>query len=303
MGVAGLAALQMLALLALANRVPGGVVAVQMGLTFSFFVVALVGSPVALSLLPRLAQLHRQNEHTVLRDTLGEGLSFALFLTLPAAVGLLALAGPLADVMAVGRMSSGGAPGLVATAIAALAPGIVAETVFMVSSYGSYARDDVRAPLRSMLVQASTFMALAAATLLLPDDVAIGSLALAFSVSGVVGAVHLVASLRSDIGRPVQPSARSLLRLALAVLAMAGPVCLLGRLVPAWVGGRPGSAVAVAAATVLGAVVYLSLQRLWHAPELSWVAAGLSRLRPGSASADRRPRLTQGHVAPDGERT
>jgi putative peptidoglycan lipid II flippase len=302
MGVAGLAAVQMLALLALANQVPGGVVAVQMGLTFSFVVVALVGSPVALSLLPRLAQLHRRGAEAVFRDTLGEGLSFALFLTLPAAVGLLALATPLAQVMAVGRMASGGAPGLVATSIVALAPGLVAETVFVIASYACYAQDDVRAPLRSMLLQVSTFTALAAATLFLPDDAVLGPLALAFSASSVVGAAHLVARLRGRIGAPLQPGAHGLLRVGLGVLAMAGPVWLVGRLVSVWVPGRLGAAVAVAAATIVGAAVYLVLERLWHASELSWVAAGWSRLRAGTAGAVRRESTANEHPAEGGGR-
>jgi putative peptidoglycan lipid II flippase len=303
MGVAGLAALQMLTLLALANRVPGGVVAVQMGLTFYFVVIALVGSPVALSLLPRLAQLHHQGAQDAFRGALQQGLSFALFLTVPAATGLLALATPLAHVMAVGRMGSESATALVSTTIVALVAGILAETVFLVASYACYARDNVRAPLRSMLLQALTFMPLALATLLLADRYVVASLALAFSASGVVGAGHLVARLRREIGRTTPPLTAGVLRVGLGALAMSAPVWLVGQLVPAWVGGRIGSALGVVVATAVGATVYLLVQRLWRAPELRWMNAGLSRLRPGKRRSGPRARTPQASRAQDSEPT
>jgi putative peptidoglycan lipid II flippase len=294
MGVAGLAALQLLTLLALANRVPGGVVAVQMGLTFYFVVIALVAAPVALSLLPTLARLHRQGEEGSFHDVVAQGLRFAVFLTVPAAVGLLAISEPLAHLMAVGRMGSGAGTALVATSIATLAPGIIGEAVFLIVTYAYYARDNSRTPLRSMLLQVGTFVVLVVATLLLPSVPVTASLALAFSVSSIVGAWHLATRLSAGHTRTGPRLSSSARRVGLGAVAMAGPVWLVARVVPSAVGGRLGSAIAVVAAAILGAAVYLSLQALWHAPELAWLGAGLSRLRARGGASGRRARVPHG---------
>jgi hypothetical protein len=60
----------------------------------------------------------------------------------------------------------------------------------------------------------------------------------------------------------------------MAVLAWAAAV-----LVARWVDGRPGSAMAIVAAALLGAAVFLSLQAWWRSPELAWVIGGLAGVR------------------------
>src|SRR5204862_7263397 len=54
---AGLLAFQVLTLLVVANRLPGGVVAFQIALNFYYLAIALGATPVALSLLPRLSRM------------------------------------------------------------------------------------------------------------------------------------------------------------------------------------------------------------------------------------------------------
>src|SRR6266567_3125177 len=55
---AGLMAFQVLTLLVVANRLAGGVVAFQIALNFYYLAIAVGATPVALSLLPRLARMH-----------------------------------------------------------------------------------------------------------------------------------------------------------------------------------------------------------------------------------------------------
>ena len=57
LGQAGLAAIQTLTLLTVANRAPGGVVAFQIALSFYYLGENLGVTPVALSLMPRLARM------------------------------------------------------------------------------------------------------------------------------------------------------------------------------------------------------------------------------------------------------
>ena len=71
---AGLPAMQVLTLLTVANRLPGGVVAFQIALNFYYLAIAVGATPVALSLLPRLARMHLDGDSAAFRDTLVRGL-------------------------------------------------------------------------------------------------------------------------------------------------------------------------------------------------------------------------------------
>ena len=99
---AGLEALQFAALLLVADRVPGGVVAFQLATNFFFLPVALGASPVALSLMPRLSRMTAPDQGRLFRDTYVQGLGFAAFLVIPAATAYAVLAWPLARTIGFG---------------------------------------------------------------------------------------------------------------------------------------------------------------------------------------------------------
>ena len=80
---AALAALQLGALLVVADRVAGGVVAFQLAMNFYFLPIAIGATPVALSLVPRLSRMTAPDERRLFRDTYIRGLVFAFFLVLP----------------------------------------------------------------------------------------------------------------------------------------------------------------------------------------------------------------------------
>src|SRR5207245_10459298 len=94
------------------------------------------------------------------------GLAVGCFVTVPAAVGYLALATPLARAVSFGRMGSAAGVTMVAVSLAALAVAVVGQTGFTIATYASYARKDTRAPLRSMLLQAGTCLGLSSLALL-----------------------------------------------------------------------------------------------------------------------------------------
>ena len=163
---AGLASLQVLTLLMVANRLPGGVIAFQIGLNFYYLAIAVGATPVALSLLPRLARMHLDGDTAAFRDTLVRGLALGFLVTIPAAVGYLVLAMPLARAVSFGRMGSAAGVALVAASLVALSLAVVGQTAFMILTYACYARKDTRTPLRSMLVQAIICLGLASTALL-----------------------------------------------------------------------------------------------------------------------------------------
>jgi putative peptidoglycan lipid II flippase len=276
---AGLVALQVGTLLALANRVPGGVTAFQIALNCYFLAIALGATPVALSLLPRLAAMHSAQDVRSFSDTFARGLSLGIFLAIPAAVGYVVLAWPLAHALSFGRMGSPAGVAMVAGALIALAAAVVAQTVFHIATYASYARLDTTAPLRAMCGQAIACLGLASLALLVHGAAVLTVLGMAFTISVALAAMHLTRQLRRGRAPESACLSRSVAKAALAAAVMAAPVWFVARAITQWVPGSLGAGIALICATAVGAGVYLAIQARLGAPELTWLTGGFAQLR------------------------
>jgi putative peptidoglycan lipid II flippase len=278
MAQAGLMAAQVLSLLVIANRVAGGVIAFQIALNFYFLAIALAATPVALSLLPRLARLHLEGAVGDFRDTLVQGWSLALFLAVPAAAACAGLAFPLARAVAFGRMGSDAGVSLVAGGLAALALAVVGQTVFLIATYASYARKDTRSPLRSMMVQAATCAVLECFALAVHGAAVLVVLGSAYSVSIAVGAAHLSFRLRRVVGGGTARLGPSLRRTAAGAALMLGPAWLVATGTSGLLGTSLGPRVAVLLAAVAGIGIFFAAQAALRTPELAWLGSGVGNL-------------------------
>ncbi|MFZ0180979.1 MAG: lipid II flippase MurJ [Candidatus Dormiibacterota bacterium] len=277
---AGLGAIQILTLLVMANRLPGGVVAFQIALNFYYLAIAIGATPVALSLLPRLARMHLASDPAAFRDTLARGLALGFFVTIPAAVGYLALAVPLARAISFGRMGTAAGVALVAVSLAALSLAVVGQTAFMIATYASYAMKDTRSPLASMLVQATVCLALATSSLLVQGPAVLVVLGLALSASTCAAGFHLNARVWRNLrGVASQRLLPSMAKFAAAAVVMAGPAWIVAATVPRMLPGSFGPRVGILAAAAVGGAVFLALQAWWRSPELGWLAGGIAQLR------------------------
>ena len=293
---AALAAVQLLALLVLANRVPGGVVAFQLALNFYFLPVALAATPVALSLAPRLSRMTDAADEPAFRDTFLRGLAFALFLAVPAAAGYLAIASPIAQAIAYGGFGTDAGTALIAAALAALGVGVLGETTFLVATYACYARKDTRTPMRAMLLQLVICLGAASGALFVTGPAVLAVLGLALSAGTLVSAGYLVRRLLRGLSAGTESLGRPLLRMLLVAVLMAVPAHVLAAVVHERIGGSLGGALGVAAAAALGAVIYLGVQTRLGAPELGWItdsvrrkAGGVPRRRRVSRQPGRNP--------------
>jgi peptidoglycan biosynthesis protein MviN/MurJ (putative lipid II flippase) len=277
---ASLLALQVLTLLGLANRLPGGIVAFQIALNFYYLAIALGATPVALSLLPRLARMHLDGEVTAFRDTLVRGFALGFFVTIPAAIGYLALAFPLAGAVSFGRMSGQDGVTMVAVSLAALSLAVVGQTAFMIATYASYARNDTRSPLRSMMIQATVCLGIASIALLEHGWAVLLVLGLGLSAAVAAAACHLTARLWRDLsGHGAQRLTPSLAKVALGAVIMTGPAWLAATTVSHWLARPFGPRIGILAGAVVGGVVFLGLQAIWRTPELRLLAAGFGHAR------------------------
>jgi putative peptidoglycan lipid II flippase len=272
---AGLLALQVLAMLVVANRVAGGIVAFQMALNFYYLPVALVATPVALSLLPRLSRLHAEGDEQSFSDTLRRGYGLAMFLTIPAVAGFLILAAPLASVVAIGGMAAHGGAVLIATALATLAIGLVGQTTFMLASYAAYSRTDTRSPLTSVAIQSVICLGLLCCAVLVHGTAVLAVAGVSYSIANVVGGLHLARRVQRGLPRGGQAVVPSLLRTGFGTLCMAFPAAVASQELSTRIGGTTGTTLGLIAACVVGAGIFFTVQVLLRAPEVTWVLGGL----------------------------
>jgi putative peptidoglycan lipid II flippase len=255
----GLATLQLVVTMVIANRVAGGLVAFQLALNFFYLPTAIVTWPVARALVPRLAVFHQTGNAVAFREELGKALGLACFVTVPIAAAYAASAHQIADIVAFGGL---------AVSLIALSPAVIGETAFILGTYALYAQEDVRAPVRSMLVRVATTV-----ILMIPATQAHGSQVLlligaAFSGGSFVGALHAWHQVdrRTPTGRT--RSIRMLARTGLASIVMVAVGALAWRLTGDLGASRLAELARLGLAAAAGGTAYLGSQAWLHAPEM-----------------------------------
>jgi len=245
------------------------------------FPLGVFGIALATAVLPSMAAHVARGERRALTDMLGFSLRLSVFVSVPAAVGLVALGHPIVRLLFErGEFSAADA---VATtqALAGYAVGLPAFSATRIAAQTFYALGDTRTPVRAGLASVAANCVLALA-LMWPLQHA--GLALASSLSAYVNVILLYWLLRQRLGRiGGRAMAGSLLR-----TGGASAVLLLWC---AWAGARLGGGFAGAAWTMgalgVGTLVYLAAAAVFRAPELG-ALVGLLRRRgqslPGAGS-------------------
>jgi len=277
---AALASLQIAALLLVADRVAGGVVAFQLGFNFEALPIAIGAIPVALSLVPRLARMTEPGQAGMFRDTYVRGVSFAGFLVIPAATAYAVIALPLAGAIGFGAFAKGGGRLLLSAALVGLALGVVGETLFAVSSYACYARKDAGHPLRGMIIQTVVCAAGIAVAVHLHGTAFLTGLGLAYSLGTVAAATYLVLHLRRWLPHGGEPVLRPVLRTLACSAIMAVPVWASAYFVADRARTAAEHVAIMLVICVGGAGIYFAAQAVMGAPQIQWVTGALlSRAR------------------------
>jgi putative peptidoglycan lipid II flippase len=277
---AALPALQVAALLLVADRVAGGVVAFQLGINFYSLPIAIGATPVALSLAPRLSRMTGPAQAGMFRDTYVRALAFASFLVVPAATAYVVIAQPLAGAIGFGAFAHGGGRVLITAALAGLALAVVGETLFAVTSYAFYARKDTGYPLRAMVIQTIVCAAGIAAVAHLRGAALLTGLGLAFSAGTIGAAAYLVRQLRRRLPHGGERVLRPLLQTLGCSALMAGPVWAAAHFWADRTRSAGGHVAAMLVVCAVGAGIYFSAQAAMGAPQMRWLlGALLSRWR------------------------
>jgi putative peptidoglycan lipid II flippase len=239
----------------------------------------LFGMAISTALFPRMAEQAVRDEEE-LRDTLSRALRMILYLTVPATVGLMIMAGPLTAFLL--RSGDFGATSshLVVGALVFYALGLFAHSGIEILSRGFYALADTRTPVTFALISMALNLILC---LILVRPFEVNGLAIALSVATIVefGLLFRALDVRMmgiDSGRLVN----SLLRTGASTLLMAEVVglwlvCLRGAGLLDFSSKLESGAAAIVG-VVLGGATYFYTSRLLRSDEARVLA---ERLPPG----------------------
>lgn len=275
---AALAALLLGALSLAADRVPGGVVAFQLAANFYFLPIALAASPVALSLVPRLSRMTAPGQAVMFRDTYVRGLAFACFFAVPAAAAYLVLSGAIAGGIGFGAFGAANGRGLISAALGGLAPAIVGETLFLVTTYACYARKDTRNPLRGMIIQAIVCTAGIAAVVHLHGTALLTGLGLSFSAGSLAAAWYLVRKLRQELPRGGEQGLRvSIEQTAISSAIMILPAWAAAEFLASHLTGAPGRLATMLLVSLGGAGIYFAAQAVLGNQQVRWLTEAVQQ--------------------------
>ena len=279
LGYTGLGGLRLFASVIVANTVAGGVVAYMAALHFTKLPIALGARPVAVALLPGMSRLHVARSPERFGEEVVRGFGVAFFVTVPAALLYLLLCEPLAAAISFGEMDTPNGVTLLAVSLAAGALGAIAEAILVAGTYASYARKDARAPFRASVVQTVvTLVALLGVLLVSGDAMVLLVLGAAVTLGNIVSAWYLGRRFTPLLPRGAGALLPSLRRAIGGSLVMAGPAYLITNALADRISGLAGVSIAV----LVGAAIYLALQRRWRSPELAFFLDGLRKPRPAA---------------------
>jgi putative peptidoglycan lipid II flippase len=223
---AGVTQVNLLISTALASFLPGGSVSyLYYADRLNQLPLGVVGIAVGTAILPPLSRQLRLGDRAAAAATQNRGLELALLLTLPAAVGLAALATPILAALFQRGAFDAADTAATAAALAAYAAGLPAFVLVKVLAPAFFARHDTKTPVRIAVAAMAVNLCL---TIVLMQFLAHVGIALATTCAGWVNALSLLAVLarRGDF-RLDRRGRRSLPRIAAAAAGMGAVLLLL----------------------------------------------------------------------------
>ncbi|MEO1192725.1 MAG: murein biosynthesis integral membrane protein MurJ [Pseudomonadota bacterium] len=241
----------------------------------------LIGIAISVVLLPEITRRLKGDGEAAAASSLAQGLEFALFLTIPAAIALAVLAEPIATVLFERGAFDSLASQMTGLAILAYALGLPAYVAVKVYQPAFYAREDMITPLRAALWSVGANILLSLLLFFSLRDQGLGHLGLAAATTLAaavnVGYLWRALAKRGLLRLPAEQQ-RRLWRQAVAASVMGlGLWFALTPLEQDLDGGELERALALAILVLGGLVTYLGVALLLGALPLAQVKAALRR--------------------------
>jgi putative peptidoglycan lipid II flippase len=240
------------------------------------FPLGILGVALGTVILPSLSRRHAESDPAAFSATLDWGLRWLVLFGVPAATGLLILAGPMIATLFQSKEFDAVDVAMAQRSLWAYSLGLVGFMGVKVLAPGFYSRQDTRTPVRFAVIAMVTNMVL---NLTLVWPLAHAGLALATSLAACLNSGLLLRGLLRDGSyRPLAGWRALLLRTALGVAVMAAGLVWASAALPQWLAWGTGERVWRLAALIgLGIAAYF----------LTLFAAGM---RPGDFRAPGPPR-------------
>jgi putative peptidoglycan lipid II flippase len=222
---------------------------------------------IATTFQPEMSRSVARRDRTGFVDQASLGLRMTALLTIPAGVGIFVLRQPIIGALLQRGEFDAADADAAQRALAGLALGLGAFSVYMFLLRGFYAHKDTKTPFKINVVENLINIVLA---FVLVDRYGVLGLGLAFALAYVVSSLWAMQILSYKVpGFSVGSTLRSLAPMVLAAALMAEAVWL----VTQRVGGNTGAdaVVRLIVGGVVGAAVYLGVLMLLQVPELDAV--------------------------------
>jgi putative peptidoglycan lipid II flippase len=222
------------------------------------FPLGILGVALSTVILPRLSRRQAEAAPQLFSRELDWGLRTAVVFGAPAAVGLIALAGPMIATLFESDVFDARDVAMAERSLMAYAFGLQAFILIKVLAPGFYARQDTRSPVRIAVIAMLANMLL---NLILIVPLRHAGLALATSLAAYLNALLLWRGLRRDgVYRPEPGWLRLLLKVGAAAAAMGALLVWGTPELAEWIAAaRWDRVIWLAAAILFGAVVYFAV--------------------------------------------
>lgn len=218
-----------------------------------------IGIAIGVVLLPELARALKAGDERDVQHLQNRSLEFGLGLTLPAAVGLMLIPGPIVGILYERGAFTAETTAMTAAALAAFASGLPAYVLIKVFSPSYFARLDMKTPMWFSIV--AVFVNIAGSLALFPFFGHVG-IAAATSIAAWINFALLAGTLwRRDQFRPSPATLRRVALITIASAAMGAAILVQNALLA---GPLDGSALlprlaAVATVIAISATIYFAL--------------------------------------------
>ncbi len=254
---------------------PGSSGATAYFLAFTFFILphGLLGVSIATTFQPEMARAVAQRSKRDFTNAASLGIRMTALLTIPAGVGLFVLRRPLIGLALEYRNFTADDSLQASRALAGLALGLGAFSVYLFVLRAFYAHQDTKTAFKVNVVENLINIVLAIA---LAGSYGVLGLGASFAIAYTLSALWVLQILAYKVpGFELRSVFRSIARMVVAAALMGECVWLIARVVGGNTGG--GALLRLAVGTTFGVAVYAGLLALMGAPELN----ALKRRLPG----------------------
>lgn len=237
------------------------------------FVTGIVITSITTAVYPEMARMGALKDYDGLRKQTSEAIFTMSLLVIPASVGLFIFAGPIVRLLFLGGAFKQSDIFPTQVALAAYAVGIIGIGVREIISRVFYTLMDAKTPVINSIIMVVLNVVL---SIVLAKVWGIKGLALATSISFIIGALLIVLDLKKKIGHVITATtAKDIIKISIAT----GLMAVLSRLVFNFLFERLGSNLSLIVAIMVAGIVYLVSLLIFRPSEINSLIEKLKNKR------------------------